>query len=589
MDVTCETTMVWESETGQAVDYYYIQGDSIDEIIEGYWQLTGPAVMIPKWAFGFWQSKMRYMTQGELLRIGETYRKKQYPLDVLVVDFYHWTEMGDFKFDRKFWPSPVEMFEKLKDMHIKVMVSVWPDISKFSTNFFPMRQKNQLISDHNGESVVFDFFNGDSVALYDPFNDEARRYIWEKAGQYYAQGARVWWLDCCEPDDGLLDFEKYRDAGLYTSDGLLDERINAYPLMHAKGFYEGQRATDNNRVLILSRSAFGGAQRYGVTVWSGDIGYDFEAFRKQIAAGLNATMSGLPYWTTDIGGFYGGDPKDESYRELYIRWFQYGTFCPLFRVHGGRGATCQHDCDMGISRGENELWSYGPELEDIMVKYDNFRYRLMPYIYTCARETAITGSPIMRSMIIDFAYDRRVETIADQFMFGKSLMVCPVISQGATSRLVYLPDMTVWYDFWTGEKYKGGQEILVDAPIDQIPLLVKAGSILPLGPVEQYVDEKPQAELTLRIYGGGDAEIELYNDDGETYAYINGDYSLIKVCWNEEKQKVILDQVSGYLHAMTDRIFNIVKVDSQNGVGMEGEQNKYTKIRYAGKRCERYL
>lgn len=574
VDFAKEDHMNWVSQTGEEGCYYFIKGNTMDEIIEGYWMLTGPAPMIPKYALGFWQSKMRYMTQGELINVAKEYRERQYPMDIIVIDFYHWSEMGDFKFDRKFWPRPKEMFDQLRDMHINAMVSVWPDISKHSENFVPMDKKNYLITDEGGNTVVFDFFNGDEVALYDPFNEEGRQYLWEQVSNYYKQGAKIWWLDCCEPDDGLIDFKGQLEKGLLTIDGPLEDRMNAYPLMHAKGFYEGQRSIDpNQRVLILARSAFVGCQRYGVTAWSGDIGYDFEALRKQVAAGLNATMSGLPFWTTDIGGFYGGDPTDEAYKELYIRWFQYGVFSPLFRVHGARGASCHYDCDLGISRGHNELWSYGEELEAIMVEYDRFRYQLMPYIYSYAKETLTKGAPFMRALVLDFTWDEKVAKIADQYMFGKSLMVCPVLEAGQRSREVYLPKGAMWFCYWTNKVYKGGQTIVVKAPLNQIPLFVKGGAILPIGPAIQYAQEITSRPVQLHIYKGADSEFTLYEDDGETFNYEKGLYSSIKMIWSDEEERLVLEKEEGSYHKDLKRHFQII---------LQGEQLRSKDVIYTG-------
>lgn len=540
-DFTGRDTLELESETGEVIEYYLIYGPEMNTIVEGYWELTGPASMLPKYAFGFWQSKMRYMSQQELLEVAEKYRQKQYPVDILVVDFYHWTQMGDFTFERKSWPDPQRMFQRLKELNIQGMVSVWPYFSENSFNFEPMDKEGMFVRNDEGETIRFTIFNGEKSGLYDPFNEEARKYVWEKSKGYYAQGAKIWWLDSCEPDDGL-NIDEFRDKGVNTIDGPLDDRINAYALMHEKAYYEGQRGLDpDNRVLIFARAAFGGCQRYGVAVWSGDIGYDFKALKSQITAGLNASMSGLPFWTTDIGGFQGGDPKDPAYREVYIRWFQYGAFCPLFRVHGSRGATCFEDLLYGISRGENELWSFGEDLEKIMVAYDRLRYRMLPYIYSCARQTLQSGTPLMRALVMDFGRDARAAAVTDQYMFGPGLMVCPVTEIGATSRMVYLPQGFDWYDFWTNEKYEGGQTVEAAAPLDIIPLFVKAGSILPMGPEMQFAGELEKPQIVLKVYSGRDGDFELYNDDGSTYACERGEYCLIKLRWSE-KDKILQEE-----------------------------------------------
>lgn len=559
-DFTENDTMSFESETGNVVDYYFIYGPSMNDIIQRYWELTGPAPMIPKYAFGFWQSKMRYMSQDELIGVAEKYRQKQYPVDISVIDFYHWTEMGDFKFDPEAWPDPEGMFKKLKELHIQGVVSIWPYISEKSSNFDSMDKNDMFVKDNKGNTIKFTIFNGEKSGLYDPFNPEARKHIWEKAKAYYDQGAKIWWLDSCEPDDGL-NIENLRKTGINTIDGPLDDRINAYALMHERAFYEGMLANDmNKRVLILARAASAGCQRYGVTVWSGDVGYDFKALKSQIIAGLNATMSGLPFWTTDIGGFRGGDPKDPAYRELYIRWFQFGAFCPLFRVHGSRGATSMDDLIYGISRGENEIWSFGDELEKIMVQYDKLRYRMIPYIYSCAKKTIDTGKPLMRALVIDFISDAKAVAVTDQFMFGTAIMVCPVVEEGVKSRKVYLPEGTDWYDYHTNQKYTGGQTIEANAPIDMIPLFVKAGSIIPMGPEIQFVGQIEKPEISLSVYVGNDAEFDLYDDDGYTFNYREGEFCLLKLYWNEKDRKITEKDVNENKEMYFHKEFNMMVI-----------------------------
>ncbi|WNR42869.1 glycoside hydrolase family 31 protein [Paenibacillus roseipurpureus] len=543
VDATEKGRVTWSSEHGEYIDYYLLFGPSTPKIIQHYWELTGPAPMIPKWAFGFWQSKMRYSSQQELLEVAEAYREKNYPMDILVIDFYHWTQLGDMRFDPESWPDPVAMFDRLGQLGVKGMISVWPYISKKSMNYAPMSDRGLLLHNESKVSVPVTIFNGDMAALYDPFHSEGRSYYWEQVSRYYKQGARIWWVDSCEPDDGieLSDYDL-----LYTADGPLEERINAYALLHEKGLYEGQRNEDfNKRVLIFARAAFGGAQRYGVTVWSGDIGYDFEALRKQIIAGLHAAVSGLPFWTTDIGGFQGGDPHDPAYRELYARWFQYGAFCPLFRVHGSRGALSFDDLLYGISRGENELWSFGKELEPILVQYDRLRYRLIPYIYSEAKKTFETGMPIMRPLFLEFPDDAFVWETTDQFLFGESLLVCPVVEQGAKTRSVYLPGSADWYDFWTNTKYCGGQTITADAPLDTLPLYVKSGSLIVMTEEKTCIEASAQMKLTVLIYTGHDAAFVLYDDDGETYDYEQGKFIKVKFAWDEAQGELTIELLDG--------------------------------------------
>lgn len=519
-DFTEEHTIGFQADWKKSVDYLVFTGTPL-EAVQQLWKLTGPGRMLPEWAFGFWQSKMRYMSQEELLQVARTYRKKGYPLDILVVDFYHWTQMGDFAFDRKQWPCPESMFEELRKLHIKCMVSVWPHISTKSIHYEEFRKKGYFVKDQKGEAVVFPMFNQDDNGLYDPFSKEARELFFQKAKGYYEAGARIWWLDGCEPEVALED---EKGNAYSTCAGPLQERVLAYPLLHARTFYEGQRQLDpENRVLSFARSAFAGAQKYGVCVWSGDVGHDFPALRSQIAAGLSAAVSGLPFWTTDIGGFTGGDPKEEGYRELYIRWFQYGAFCPLFRVHGSRGAKCEADLLYGISRGENELWSFGEKAERILVKYDRLRYLLLPYIYTQARKTVLEGIPLMQPLYLRHQEEKGIWEIKDQYYFGEALMVCPVTEAGAVTRRVYLPGGCDWYEFWSGDCLEGGQWIFAEAELEKIPVFVRARSVVCMTEPRQYVGEKPEALIYAAVYGE-QAEGSFYRDDGETYEYEQGNY-----------------------------------------------------------------
>lgn len=532
--VTCgeDGGILWESAQATQLCFYVFGGDTIDESTREYWRVTGPAHLLPKWALGFWQSKMRYSTQAELLQVARTYREKGYPADIIVVDFYHWTEMGDFTFDPVCWPDPQAMFEELAALHFKCMVSVWPIISEKSKNYGVFSEQGQFVRKPYGNDYRFTFFNGDHGSLYDPFNPAARQQIWKGVEPYYSMGAKIWWLDACEPDVG--DESMAQSVGaLVCHDGALAPRINAYPMLHQKAFYDGQVAKNpQERPLIFSRSSFPGSQRYSVTVWSGDVGHDFDALKKQIVAGINAAMSGLPFWTTDIGGFTGGAVEDPAYRELYLRWFQFGAFSPLFRVHGCRGAQCQEDLILGLTRGENEIWSFGEESEHIMVFYLRLRYRLMQYLYAYAAQTLQSGSPLMRGLMLDFMRDERTHLIKDQFMLGKDLMACPVVEAGATSRSVYLPMDTLWFDLWSGKQCACGQSVTVSAPLGQMPLFARAGAVLPLVSVKEYVAEEQTAPVDLVIFGGGDGLLPFYDDDGESFAYETGAYLSTQIKWD---------------------------------------------------------
>lgn len=528
-DFTKSRQMSFQAYGGSQTDYLVFLGNPL-QVVQRFWELTGPGRMLPKWAFGFWQSKMRYTTQEELLKVAETYREKNYPVDIIVVDFYHWTQMGDFTFDRKDWPDPEGMLERLKQLHIKCMVSVWPHVSTKSVHYEAMKERGFFLKNGSGDSIVFTLFNGDDNGLYDVFSKAAGEFLFQKARGYYLAGAKVWWLDGCEPEVPLDEMDEKQ---IMTADGPLKERVLAYPLLHARTFYEGQRSIDkNSRVISFARSTFAGAQKYGVCVWSGDVGHDFAALRSQIAAGLSAAVSGLPFWTTDIGGFTGGNPEDEAYRELNIRWFQYGVFCPIFRVHGSRGALNEDDLLYGISRGENELWSFGKEAEKILVMYDRLRYLLLPYIYTQAHKTTAEGIPMMQPLYLRHEREAACWEIRDQYYFGESLMVCPVVYEGARGREVYFPGEENWYDFWTGECYMPGRRVWIPAGTDRILLFVREHAMLLFKEVEMYTDENRDAVVYAAVYGDT-AEGIYYNDDGETYDYEQGDYEEIRLCWQD--------------------------------------------------------
>lgn len=384
-------------------------------------------------------------------------------------------------------------------------------------------------------------------------------------------GVDGWWLDATEPER----VSEYRKSNNFR--GSSERYLNTYSLEDVKNVYEGQRQTSSDkRVFILTRSSFAGQQRYAAATWSGDIGTSFKNLKTSVTAGLNFCMSGIPYWTTDIGGYKGGDPGDPAYRELYVRWFQYGTFCPLFRAHGRRAP--------GDRKTPNAVWSYGEKAQDILTAFSNLRYRLMPYIYSNAWRITSEGSTIMQALVFDFEQDKKVDSIDDQFMFGKSLMINPVTNAKATQRKVYLPGGTEWFDFWSGTKYKGGQTVTADAPLDKIPIFVRAGSILPLGPFVQYADEKPADPVELRVYPGADAGFELYEDENDNYNYEKGIYSVLKIRWNNEKRTLTFFNRKGDFPGMLKvRTFNVVLVKPGHGVGIDIEKKLDKTVRYNGK------
>ncbi|MFZ1133529.1 MAG: TIM-barrel domain-containing protein, partial [Candidatus Korobacteraceae bacterium] len=539
------------ADVADAVDYYFIYGPEFDRIIASYRELTGPAPMLPLWAYGFWQSRFQYHTQQEMLDVATKYRELKIPLDNLVLDFDWMQRMGSDQFTSSF-PDPAVMFGKLHDMHVHTMISVWPLFTPPSANFDDMLSHNYFVT--GGRTQVASYYPGSR--LFDAFNPGARRLFWQQIKpSLFDKGVDAWWLDSSEPLDFYGEEQGPMLEGAHTALGSGTRYANMYPLMETQAVYEGQRATtDKQRVFVLTRSAFLGQQRNAATSWSGDIAPTFDSLRRQIPAGLNYSLSGLPYWTTDIGGFQGGDPNDPAYQEIYVRWFEYGTFCPIFRTHGARPA--------------DELWSYGSRAQQILTSYDKLRYRLLPYIYSLAWKVTSEGYTPMRALVMDFAADRNVQDIAHEFMFGAALLVNPVTQPSATSRRINLPSGASWFDFWTGASFKGGQTITAAAPLETIPLYVRAGSILPLGPDLQYTNEKPADPIELRIFQGADGQFTLYEDDGGTYDYEKGANSRIDLRWNQARRQLTIDARHGAFPGMLQkRTFNVVLVGPMHGVG----------------------
>src|SRR5271165_6980378 len=538
------------ADMADAVDYYFVYGPEFDRIIAAYRKLTGPAPLLPLWAYGFWQSRLQYETQQEMLDVAAKYRDLKIPLDNLVLDFGWMERMGSHQFTSNF-PDPTAMFRTLREMHVHTMISVWPLYTPPSANFDEMLAHNYFVT---GGRTQLPSYYPDS-RLFDAFDADARKTFWQQMkAALFDRGVEAWWLDSSEPLDFYGEEQGPMLEGAHTGLGIATRYANMYPLMETQAVYEGQRATtDKQRVVILTRSAFLGQQRHAATAWSGDIAPTFDSLRRQIPAGLNYSMAGLPYWTTDIGGFQGGNPDDPAYQEIYLRWFEYGTFCPIFRTHGARKA--------------NELWSFGPAAQRTLTLYDNLRYRLLPYIYSTAWRVTSDGYTPMRALVMDFPADRNVLNINDEFLFGPSMLVGPVTEPGATSRSVYLPSGTTWYDFWTGAKSKGGQTITAAAPMVTIPLYVHAGSILPVGPQLQYSNEKPANPIELRVYPGADADFTLYEDDGETYAYEHGQHSIITFVWNDATRSLVISARKGSFPGMLrNRTFLVVLVGTNHGV-----------------------
>ena len=522
----------WVSEVGQRVSFFVIAGETPDEIYKGFRLLTGDVPMLPKSAYGYIQCKQRYSSQAELLGVAEGYRSRHLPLDTLVVDWFHYTAMGQMDMDPAKWPDPAAMNAKLHAMHVKTMVSVWPRFVPKDRYYATVLKNGWFMHLADGTPTTGEPYDHAGSDI-DTTNPAAAKWYWDNVRSNYIDkyGFDSFWADETEPD--IPPNASYLHVGPGT------EFFNVYPLFHTAGLYDGfRRDLPQKRALILSRDAYLGAQHNGTIFWSSDIKPNWDTLRRQLPTGLNFVASGMPYWSTDIGGwdYLPGvhkpertpllDPSDaranvggyDDYPELYTRWFEYGAFQPNFRSHG--------------SRRENEVWSYGKQAEPILEKYLRLRYALMPYIYSVAHGTHDTGAPFMRALWMDFGADAKTADVRDEYMFGPALLVAPVVEQGATSRQVYLPAGADWYNYWTNEKVHGGQTVTVAAPIDTLPLFVKAGSILPMGAAVESTDEA-QAIAQVRVYPGHDTEFALYRDDGTSYGYEQGKSETTVLKWDD--------------------------------------------------------
>jgi alpha-D-xyloside xylohydrolase len=471
----------WVADSARQIDYWITAGEPAD-ILGRYADATGHAPVLPEWAAGFWQCKLRYRTQEELLDVAREYRRRGLPLDVIVCDFFHWTHLGDWRFDPAEWPDPQAMVDELTAMGVRLMVSVWPSVSPASENYHPMGDRGLLIGTEYGPLAHADWPDkglgaySAQVAFYDATSPEARAYVWDRLrDNYLAHGVKVFWLDACEPE-----LKPGYPANLRYHAGPGLEVGNLYPRENARMVWEGLRAAGETEIVSLNRSSWAGAQRYGAALWSGDIATTFASLRTQIAAGLNVMMSGIPWWTTDIGGFHGGDPDDPGYRELLVRWFQYGAFCPLFRLHGFRGP--EQVLEPAMTGLPNEVWSYGEEAYGILRGYLLLRERLRPYLMEQMRAAAGSGLPPMRPLFVDFPADAASWAVDDSFLCGPDLLVAPVVEAGARERAVHLPAGARWTDAWTGQAYEGGTTAVVAAPLDRIPLFLRDGARLPITP-----------------------------------------------------------------------------------------------------------
>ena len=560
-------SLTMSSEIAEAVNYYVISGDSMDSVIGGYRTLTGQQPMMPKWAYGFWQSRQRYETQQQLLDTVAEYRKRGWPLDNIVQDWFYWPEdgWGSHDFDKVRFPDPKGMVDEVHKQHARIMISIWGKFYANTDNYKELAAKGHMWT-KNVEDGALDWVGkGYKNSHYDPYTQEARDiYYRQMKDKLVAKGFDAWWMDNTEPDvlsnSRLEDFKKLIGPTVY---GPGEITFNPYSLVHSGGMIEGlRRDQPDKRQFILSRSGFAGIQRNSVAVWSGDTAGRWNNLYDQIASGVNFSMSGIPNWTHDIGGYAqenrfqygdvgsaqenrattGGQAKPEDmkeWRELNLRWFQFGAFSPLFRSHGEV-----------VKREIYNIAAGDDAMRDSMVGYLKLRYRLMPYIYSMAADTHYANGTMMRGLVMDFPKDDKVKDIKDQYLFGHALMVAPVTSYGARERTVYFPAGADWYDFDTGKRYAGGTSAKVDAPLNRIPVFVRAGAVIPTGPVTQYVDEKPDAPIVLQVYAGANGQASLYEDDGVTNAYERGEFSRIPFSYDDKTGTVTIGARSGQYKGM---------------------------------------
>jgi len=581
-----ENSCTFDSEAGKQLDYYFVYGDNTDDVISGYRQLTGKAVLMPKWAMGFWQSRERYKTQEELTGVVNEFRKRKIPLDNIVLDWSYWreAEWGSQDFDEKRFPDPDGMIKQVHDKHARIMISVWPKFYEGIPVYDSFNARGWLYKRNIADGQKDWIAQGYTSTFYDAFNEDARKGFWDLIyKKLYKRGIDAWWMDASEPDIlSNVSPERRKQQMSPTALGTAAEFLNAYPLQNAKGIYEGQRGSDpGKRVFLLTRSGFAGSQRYAAAIWSGDIATRWEDMKAQISAGINFSLSGLPYWTMDIGGFSverryeNPSEKDlDEWRELNTRWYQFGAFTPLFRVHG--------------QFPFREIYNIAPEghpAYNSMLYYNRLRYRLMPYIYSLAGDAYHNDGTIMRGLVFDFAKDTEVTNTGDQYMFGPSLLVNPVYTYKAVQRKLYLPGGQGWYDLYTGKYYAGGQYITADAPYGQVPVFVKEGAVIPAGPALQYTDEKPADPVTLFVYGGKDGAFTFYEDEGVNYNYEKGDCSRITFRYSQaNKTFTIEDRKGSFPGMLKQRTFYIRLIDPSKPAAFDFEERMGVPVKYKGKK-----
>jgi len=575
--------MSFESEVGDCMDYYFLYGENADGVVAQMRGLTGQAPMLPLWTLGFWQSRERYTSQEEIVGVVEKYRKLGVPLDGIIQDWQYWGEDSNWNsmnFDNPRFSEPQKMIDRIHQLNAHYMISVWASFGKETKQFSELKEKNALLNFETYPKLA---------TPYDPYNPEARDIYWKYLSKgLFVKGVDAWWMDSTEPD---RTFTRESDLDTPTYLGTFRRVSNAFPLMTVGGVYEHQRkATSDKRVFILTRSAFAGQQRYSANCWSGDLHASWDVLRKQIPAGLNFSLCGFPYWNTDIGGFwvgYDGGNKNKAYQELYVRWLQFGTFTPMMRSHG---TTSPREIYMFGQKGD---WAY-----DAQEKFINLRYRLLLYTYSTAWNVTNQSGSMMRALVMDFNQDPKVYDMDNEYLFGKSLLIVPVTESmyikaenkketedfsQLKSKQVYLPQGTSWWDFWTGEQFQGGQTINKEVPIDIMPIFVKAGTILPVGPQVQYATQKKWDNLELHVYPGANAEFMLYEDENDNYNYEKGVFSTIKLTWDDQKQTLTIGDCKGEFPGMLKkRNFKIALVKKGNATGGTAVKADKT-VLYTGK------
>lgn len=544
----------FRSEVGEAIDYYLFCGPTADEIIGEYRQATGDAPLFPRAAYGFWQCRERYSSQEQILAAARQFRSNNIPVDFIVQDWQYWGNhgWGAYEWDLNNYPDPTNMIAGLHANHFKYMISIWSNPDGIVGRALAAKPHGLIPRSQ----------------WMDVFNPVVRKVRWDYMNQaFFSLGTDGFWQDATEPGD---DGNAVDDVRCYA--GSANRVRNAYPLFASEATYEGQRASDpRKRVVILSRSAYAGEQRYGTAVWSGDISGDWLTFARRIRGGLNYTIAGLPYWTTDTGGFFhpGDQYQSGDYNELLTRWFQWSTFCPILRIHGFGTAT--------------EIWNWLPVTQTNLIAFDQLRYRLLPYNYSLAWKITSEHYTSMRALMMDFPRDGQARATSDEYMYGPAFLVCPVTSPQATNRAVYLPSGADWLDFWTGERFPGGKIVTASAPLNIMPLFVRAGSIVPFGPVMQYATEKPEDPIALRIYRGADGRFTLYEDEGDGYDYEQGQYATIPISWHDASDTLEIGKRHGkFPGRLEERTFNVVWVSPDHRTKIDSTEKPDAVVDYKG-------